>query len=275
MQLSGRDRLLLRDLAVGVAGDDAGQSLLEVRDVLRETENRHDLGGDRDVIAVLSRRAVRLSAEAVHDEAELAVVHIDAALPGDLAGIDVQFISLIDVVVEHRGEQVVGSPDRVEIAREVKVDVLHWDDLCVAAAGSTALDAEDRAERRLAERGADVFAELCKAVREADCGRGLALAGRSRRDGGHEDELAIFCLSLFLQFPDVDLGLVIAVKLETVLRDACGLCDLGDLLHFICLSDFNVCHISHYCSPFPAGSAGISSRKGLNIPALPSICDKK
>ena len=37
---------------------------------------------------------------AVHDKAQLTVVHIHAALPGDAAGIDVQGVALLDAVVD-------------------------------------------------------------------------------------------------------------------------------------------------------------------------------
>ena len=57
--------------------------------------------------------------------AELAVVHIDSALPHDLAGVDAEHIALLDVVIEHGGEQVVRRADGVEVAGEVQVDILH------------------------------------------------------------------------------------------------------------------------------------------------------
>ena len=44
-------------------------------------------------------------------------------------GIDVEFVSLVDVVVDHGGQEVVRQFDGVEIAGEVQVDVLHRHDL--------------------------------------------------------------------------------------------------------------------------------------------------
>src|ERR1700731_4484658 len=49
--------------------------------------------------------------------------------------IDAERITPIDVVVEERGEQIVGRGDGVEVAGEVEIDVLHRHDLGVAAAG--------------------------------------------------------------------------------------------------------------------------------------------
>ena len=54
----------------------------------------------------------------------------------------------------------------MEVAGEVDVDVFHRDDLAVSAAGGSALDSEDGAERGLAQRERDLFAELRKGLRE-------------------------------------------------------------------------------------------------------------
>ena len=63
------------------------------------------------------------------------------------------------MVVEHRGKQVVRRADGVEVTGKVEVDVLHRDDLGIAAAGGTAFHPEHRAERRLTERDRHVFAD--------------------------------------------------------------------------------------------------------------------
>jgi len=62
------------------------------------------------------------------------VVDIGHAPPQDAFGVDVQLVALVDVVVEHGGEQVIRRTDSVEVAGEVKVDVLHGHDLGVTAA---------------------------------------------------------------------------------------------------------------------------------------------
>ena len=61
-----------------------------------------------------------------------------------LLGVDAQGVALLDVVVQHGGQQVVGRADGVEVAGEVEVDVLHGHYLGIAAAGGAALDAEHR-----------------------------------------------------------------------------------------------------------------------------------
>ena len=53
---------------------------------------------------------------------------------------------LIEIVVEQGANHVVGRGDGVEIAREVQVDALHWQHLCVSAACCSALHAEARTQ---------------------------------------------------------------------------------------------------------------------------------
>lgn len=61
--------------------------------------------------------------------AQLTVVHVDDALPGDALNIDAELVALLNMVVEHGGQQVVGGTDSVEVSGKVQVDVLHGDDL--------------------------------------------------------------------------------------------------------------------------------------------------
>ena len=132
----GLDVLRVDRLAVIRVGDeDAPEARLEVGEILRKAEDRHDLARDRDDEAVLARDAVDLAAEADDDVAQRAVVHVDAALHKDAALVDAERVALLHVVVQHRAEQIVRRGDRVHVAREVQVDVLHRQDLRVAAAG--------------------------------------------------------------------------------------------------------------------------------------------
>ena len=123
--------------------------------------------------------------------AERPVVHVDDAPPRHPPGVDVERVAPVDVVVDQRREQVVGGGDRVEVAGEVEVDVLHRHHLGVAAAGRPALLAEARPERGLAQADHRPPADGVERVAEADGGRGLALAGGGRVDRGDEDELAL------------------------------------------------------------------------------------
>ncbi len=230
---------------VGVAHDDARELRLQIHHVAGEAQHRHDLARHRDVKAVLSGHAVGFAAETVHHEAKLAVVHIHAALPGDAARVDVQGVALLDVVVQHRGQQIVRRADGVEVAGEVEVDVLHGHHLGVSAAGGTALDAEDGAERRLAQSDGNVLADTSEPVGKAD-GRGsLTLARRGGRDSGDKDQLAVGSVGL-LQERGVDLGLPAAVLLQIFFVHMGPLRDFADGPHLAFLRDLNVglkCHV--------------------------------
>ena len=147
VQVAGGDGLVVK----GPGDDDPRDAALQVGQVLCQTEDGHELAGGSDVETVLPGHAVDAAAEAVGDEAELAVVHVHAGLKGDPAHVDAQRVALMDAVVQHGGDQVVGCGDGVEVAGEVQVDILHGDDLGVSAAGGAALQAEDGTEGGLAQ----------------------------------------------------------------------------------------------------------------------------
>ena len=241
VQVTGGDGLA----GVSIADHQTSQSGLQVVDVGGQAQNRHDLGSHGDVVAVLTGGAVDLAAQAVNDEPQLTVVHIDAAAPGDLAGVNAQSIALIDMVIEHRSQQVVGSADGVEVTGEVQVDVLHGDDLCVAAAGSAALDAEHGAEGRLTQSNHDVLADAAHGVSQTDGRGGLALTGGGGVDSGDQNQLAVGLVRHVLQDVVVNLGLVVAVLLQILLVHARGLGDLANVQHRGLLCDFDVRFESH------------------------------
>ena len=248
LEVAGRDGLVV----ARVAHDDAGQALFEVGDGGGQAEDGHDLAGNRDVEAVLARHAVGLAAHAVHHVAQLAVVHVHHALPGDLAHVDAQLVALLDVVVQHGGQEVVGRADGVEVAGEVQVDVLHGNDLGVSAACSAALHAEHGAQAGLAQRDDHVLALASQRVGQAHRRGGLALAGGRRVDGRHQDELAGRVLLVGEQVV-VHLRLVRTVQLEIRLRHARLLGDRADVLGFRRLGNFNVAqHVGPFLSFPPA-----------------------
>ena len=88
-----------RLVIVGVAHHNLAQALFEVGDRGGQAEHRHHLGGHRDVEAILAGHAMGLAAQAVHDVAQLTVVHVHHALPGYLAHIDAQLVAVLDMGV--------------------------------------------------------------------------------------------------------------------------------------------------------------------------------
>ena len=114
--------------------------------VARHGDDRHHLRCGGDVEAGLARVAVRAPAEAERDVPQRPVVDVDAAPPADRERIDPERVAVQDVRLEHRGEQVVRGADRVDVAGEVEVQILHRHDLRVATSRGAALDPEDRPE---------------------------------------------------------------------------------------------------------------------------------
>ena len=146
----------------------------------------------------------------------------------------------MNVVVDQRGQQVVCQRNGVEVAREVQVDILHRHHLGVAATGSAPFHAEDRSQRRLPQCNHRALADPVQCVSQADHGGGLALAGRRRADGGNQHQLAVRA-GLLVQPGQINLGLVVAVRLQRLCRNAQAL--LRHLQHRFerCrLGDFNV-----------------------------------
>ncbi len=213
---------------------------LEVGDRGRKTEDRHDLGGDRDIEAGLARIAVGDTAQRADDLAQRPVVHVDHPPPGDAARVDAEIVAPIDVIVDHRREQIVRRGDGVEVAGEMQIDVFHRHDLGIAAAGSTPLHAEAGPERGLAQRDHRLLADAVEAVAQAHGGGGLAFARRRRVDGGDQNELAVFFLGEAIDVLETHLRLGVAIGDEILLGDAEGLADLHDRFHLCFAGDLDV-----------------------------------
>ena len=131
---------------------------------------------------------------------------------------------------------------RMQVAGEVEVQVLHRDDLRVAAAGRAALDPEDRPERRLADAEHRVGAEQAEPLREPDSRRRLPLALRRRRDRGDTDELPVRPVGEPVENAEVDLALVAAVRVQLVRLETEPGRDLLDRPHRRGLCDLQARH---------------------------------
>ena len=227
LELLGGDQL-----ARACLGDHhAAEAALQVAQIAGETEHRHDLGGDRDVEAVLTRKAVRHAAQAVDDRAQRTVVHVDHAAPGDAAGVEIELVAPVDVIVDHRREQVVRGADGMEIAGEVQVDVLHRHHLGVAAAGGAALHPEARPERGLTGAAHRPLADPVQGVAEPNRGGRLAFARRGRGDRRDQDQAPVRPIRDLLDEIEADLRDVLAEGLDRRVRDLELGRNLGDRQH--------------------------------------------
>ena len=144
-----------------------GKFILQIFYIMGETKNRHDLAGHRNLESVFPRNSAGLSAHSVQNMAELTVIHIHSTFPCDSPGINVQRISLLNVVVQHGSDQIVRSADGVHVSGKVQIDILHRDHLGVASARRSAFDAEHGAQRRLPQRQHHLFVQSVKSVRKS------------------------------------------------------------------------------------------------------------
>ncbi len=122
------------------------------------------------------------------------------------------------VIVDQRGQQVVGGTDRMEIAGKMQVDIGHGDDLRITAARRAAFHTETRPEARLAKADRGLLADQVHGVAEAHRRGRLALAGRRRRNSRDEDQLAVRLVAIGVDEVGTDLRLVMPVRNQSVRR---------------------------------------------------------
>ena len=169
----------------------------------------------------------------------MAIVHIDATLYSNGFGVDFERVALIDMIIEHGAKQIVRRAYSVEIARKMKVNIFHRNDLRVAAARCSALNPEYGPQRRLAKSDYRLFAHRIKCVCQAYGRSSLTLARRGRIDSRNEDEFSVFTGFVF-QKRRIDFSLIFAVGFEIIFGNTDFFGNLGYRLHFIRLSDFYV-----------------------------------
>ena len=215
VQLAHRDRLVF----ACVAQHNVGQSLFEILQVRRKTEDRHDLGGYGYIEPSLTNDAVVVSAKPRRDGSQRTIVHVYNAPPGNSARVDVEFVIPMHVVVDQCSKQIVRRADGMKIARKMQIDVGHWYNLRVATARRTTLHAKARAKTGFAQTDHSAFADPVQTVTESDCRRGLTLTGRCRRDRRDEDEFAVTVLAVGLNEFGADFRLVVAIGNQRLRRD--------------------------------------------------------
>src|SRR5256885_5950626 len=93
--------------------------------------------------------------------------------------------------VQDGGDEVVRGADRVDVSGEVQVDLFHREDLGSPSAGRASFRAEDRAERRLADRDDALLPEAIKRLTESDRREGLALPASCRGRACHKEEIGL------------------------------------------------------------------------------------
>ena len=175
--------------AVGPVGHDhRPQPRLQILQRFRKAEAGHDFRGHGDVEPALPGKAVLRPAKPGDHIAQRAVVHVQHPAPDHPAQVDVQRVAPVDVVVDHRRQQVMRGGDGVEIPGEMQVHRFHGHDLRKAAACRPALHAEIRTKRGFADADRRLLADGLQPVAQPDGGGGLALPRRGGVDRGDKDQ---------------------------------------------------------------------------------------
>jgi len=147
---------------------------------------------------------------------------------------------VVHAAVDRSGHQVVGDADGVNVAGQVEVEVLHGDDLRVAAAGRTAFDAKGRPLRWLADAADHVLAQHAQALSQADRGGRLAFSKWGWRDGRHINVLAGWPVGVAFDDIQMHFGFVLAEGFEIIDAQAQTRGNVDDRLEFGCLGNIQV-----------------------------------
>ena len=234
-----------RRLVAAIGHDHVAEALFQILQVLRQAEDRHDFRRDGDVEPRLAREPVGHTSERAVDLPQSPVVHVNHTPPDDAAGVDFQRVAPVDMIVDHRRQQVVGAGDGVEVPGEMKVHFLHRHHLRHTATCRASLHPEIRAQRRLADADDSLLADPVQTVTKTN-GRGrLALARRGRVDRRHQDQLAILVALNRVDETLADLGLVMAVRQQIFRRDPQLGPDLEDRLLLRLAGNFDVTFVGH------------------------------
>ncbi len=122
--------------------------------------------------------------------------------------------------IDGGGQQIIRRDDGVNVAGEMEIELLHRNDLAVAAAGRAALDAERGALAGLANAGEHFLAQVrAQRLAEADGGGGLALAQRRGRDRGHHDVFSVGRILQPVANGEVHFGFGLAVEVQFFGKD--------------------------------------------------------
>ncbi len=222
-----------------------------------DREDRHHLGRGGDVEPRLPRIAVRATTQPDRGLAQRAVVHVQRTAPADPQLIELVRIAMQDRRIEHRRQQIVRRPDRMDVTREVQVQILHRHHLRHAAARGAALHPEHRPQRRLAQTRDRPLADHPETLRQPHQRRRLALARLRRRHPRHAHQLAVRLVRHAVEHRQIDLRLVTPVGLVLRLLEPALLRDRVDRLKLGLLRDLKAAlHRCHPRSVLCAAAAG-------------------
>ena len=224
MDVPGMNRLPVE----GECHEDVPEPPLQIPEVMGQAEDRHDLGGGRDDEMFRPGDPGGFLPHTHDNVPEPPIACIETSFPQDPVGIDLQWIVVVDGVVQHGGEEVVGRCHRRDIAGEVKVDVLHGDHLGVPAPRAHALHPEDGPKGGFPKGKDGGRPEPVQCLGQTDCRGGLPLPLRGRGHGGDEHELPIGFIPEAVEKGEGYLRLEAPEGMELLIEDPHVLCQLLD-----------------------------------------------
>jgi hypothetical protein len=130
------------------------------------------------------------AAQADDDLTEGALVHVQHPAPDNPALVNAQAVAKVQVIIEHRRQEVVRGGDHVKITVKMEVDILHGRDLGVTTTRPAAFDPKTRSHGRLTQADHRLLADSAEGIGQPNAGCRFAFTRRGGIDGRNQDQLS-------------------------------------------------------------------------------------
>ena len=100
--------------------------------------------------------------------AQCTIIHIENTCPRNLTQIDLELITLVDVIINHSGQQIICRCNGVHITGKMKINIIHWYYLRITATSSAALDTEYRSQGWFAKCSNSILADFIQGLHQTD-----------------------------------------------------------------------------------------------------------
>ena len=194
LQITGKNRSTLHR----IADENTSQPLPQVLQVFGQAQNSHHFAGHADLEPIQTGGAIGLAAQADFNFSQRAVIHIHAAAEHNALGIQLQGIALMNVVIDEGRKEVIGRRNGMNIPGKVQINLLHGEHLCIAPAGSAALQAEYRAKRGFPQCDNGPFPQAAHGLCQPNGGGGFALSSRGGVHRSNQDQFPLGLALLLL-----------------------------------------------------------------------------
>ncbi len=143
---------------------------------------------------VLSRNTIQLSAKRAYNIAQSTIIHIKTSFNKNSSLIYLKLIALLDMVIKNSTHKIVCTCNSVHISGKMKINIFHRNNLTVAATCSSALDSENRTQRRLTKSHNSILSDFGKRLTQTDTDSGFPLSCRSWINGSYKNKLSVFII---------------------------------------------------------------------------------